>query len=148
KAREHPLFRVLHSRPNDWQTAFNFRQYTQRNALIHGNAYALIVRSMGRVIRLVPLHPSRVEVKQNSDFSVEYVYTTPNGVRKTYKPAEILHLYGDSENGFSGTSMVKAAGVAIDLAKELENAQRKFFKGGMLLGGMISLENKLSPEAY
>ncbi|RNF32943.1 phage portal protein [Paracoccus methylarcula] len=29
KARKHPLFRVLYRRPNDWQTAFEFRQLMQ-----------------------------------------------------------------------------------------------------------------------
>ncbi len=148
KARENPLFSLLHHKPNDWQTAFNFKQYMQRNALAYGDAYALIIRSMGRVVRLVPLNPRMVEVKQNRDWSVEYRYTPRNGELRVIKPADMLHVYADSENGFSGTASLEAAARAIELSRELENAQAKFFKNGMLLGGMLSHPEKLSPEAY
>ncbi|MHC3940215.1 phage portal protein [Paenochrobactrum sp. BZR 201-1] len=148
KARENGLFSLLHSKPNDWQTAFNFRQHMQRNALVHGNAYALIIRSMGRVVRLVPLDPSLVVVKQNSDWSVEYQYTPRKGNIRTVSPKDMLHIYADSGDGLTGTSMVKVAATAIDLARELEDSQRNFFKNGMLIGGMLSHPEKLSPEAY
>lgn len=148
KARENELFSLLHSKPNDWQTAFNFRQYMQRNALVHGNAYAFIVRSTGRVLRLVPLDPTSVIVKQNSDWSVEYRYTQKEGSIRTIDPKDMLHVYADSENGLSGTSMVQIAANAIDLARELENSQSKLFKNGMHLGGALVHPDKLSPEAY
>lgn len=148
KARENGLFSLLHSKPNDWQTAFNFRQYMQRNALVHGNAYALIIRSMGRVIRLVPLDPTTIRVKQNRDWSVEYHYTPKQGELRILKPSDILHVYADSDDGMCGISMVKIAANAIDLAKELEASQRNFFKNNMMVGGMLSHPAKLSPEAY
>lgn len=148
KARENGLFSLLHSKPNDWQTAFNFRQYMQRNALVHGNAYALIIRSMGRVIRLIPLDPTTIRVKQNRDWSVEYHYTPKQGELRILKPSDILHVYADTDDGICGTSMVKIAANAIDLARELETSQRKFFKNGMHLGGALVHPEKLSPEAY
>ncbi|NVM41932.1 phage portal protein [Ochrobactrum intermedium] len=148
KARESGLFSLLHSMPNDWQTAFNFRQYMQRNALVHGNAYALIVRSMDRVIRLVPLDPTTIRVKQNRDWSVEYEYTPKQGELRILKPKDVLHVYADSDDGICGTSMVKIAANAIDLARELETSQRRLFKNDMHLGGALLHPNKLSPEAY
>ncbi|MCH4542933.1 phage portal protein [Ochrobactrum sp. A-1] len=148
KARESGLFSLLHSMPNDWQTAFNFRQYMQRNALVHGNAYALIVRSMDRVIRLVPLDPTTIRVKQNRDWSVVYEYTPKQGELRILKPKDVLHVYADSDDGICGTSMVKIAANAIDLARELETSQRRLFKNDMHLGGALLHPNKLSPEAY
>jgi len=147
KAKEQPLFRLLHSMPNDWQTAFSFRQYMQRNALVHGNAYALVVRSMGRIVKLIPLEPDKVEVKQGKNWTVEYHYSQ-DGNTKMIKPQHILHVYADSEDGLSGRSMVKAAAKAIALAIELERSQLQFFKNGMLLGGMLSHKDKLGQEAY
>ncbi len=147
KARENPLFSLLHGKPNDWQTAFNFRQYMQRNALVYGNAYALIIRSMGRVIQLVPLDPRTVEVKQNRDWSVEYRYTPKKGELRVIKPADMLHVYADSDNGFDGTSMVEVAARAIELSRELENSQAKFFKNGMRPGGVLSHPETLGKEA-
>lgn len=42
KASEHPLFRILHRRPNEFQTAFDFKSLMQMRALTKGDAYALI----------------------------------------------------------------------------------------------------------
>jgi len=148
KAREQPLFKLLHAMPNDWQTAFNFRAFMQRNALVHGNAYAYVVRSMGRIIKLVPLEPDKVEVKQGKNWAVEYYYTQEGGAKKIIKPQDMLHVYADSEDGLSGRSMVKAAAKAIALAIELERSQLQFFKNGMLLGGMLSHKDKLGQDAY
>ncbi|MBL3684007.1 phage portal protein [Sinorhizobium meliloti] len=79
KVKDHPLYALLLREPNNWQTAFNFRQLMQRRALVNGNAYALIVRSGGRVIRLVPLDPELVTPRQRADWSVEYVYHPRRG---------------------------------------------------------------------
>jgi len=147
KAKEQPLFKLLHAMPNEWQTAFNFRQWMQRNALVHGNAYALVVRSMGRIIKLIPLEPDKVEVKQGKNWTVEYHYAQEGG-KKIVKPQDMLHIYADSADGLSGQSMVKAAAKAIALAIELEKSQLQFFKNGMLLGGILSHNEKLGQEAY
>ena len=148
KVREHPLFPLLHREPNDWQTAFNFRQLMQRRALVNGNAYALIVRSGPRVIRLVPLDPDLIEPRQRNDWSVEYVHRPKSGGTRVLAPHDVLHLYADSEDGIVGTSMVKVAADAIALARDTEKAQSRLFKNGMLVGGALKHPNKLSPEAY
>lgn len=148
KAVDDSLYQLLHTRPNDWQTSFNFRQYMQRNALIYGNAYAFVVRSMGRAIRLVPLDPANVIVKQNDDWTVEYHYSPPNGATRVLKPEDVLHIYADSKDGITGTSLVSVAAKSINLASEIEAAQLNFFKNGMLLGGLFKIDKTLSPEAY
>lgn len=149
----HPLFPVLRREPNDWQTAFNFRQYMQRNALVYGDAFALIVRSMGRVIRLVPLDPRNVEVIQNGDWSVTYRYTPAvknghqNRAKVDYSARDILHVYADTEDGLRGVAVVKEAARAIALAKSLEKSQLSLFRTGMMVGGAIMHDKNLSPEA-
>ena len=47
KATDHPLYAVLATRPNHWQTSFVFRRLMQHRVLVHGNAYALVIRSRG-----------------------------------------------------------------------------------------------------
>jgi phage portal protein BeeE len=72
KATDHPLYDLLTARPNSRHTAFEFRRLMQRWLLIDGNAYALIVSSRGRVTSLVPLPPSRVQVRERPDWTIEY----------------------------------------------------------------------------
>lgn len=147
KADDHPLYDLLYVEPNNWQTAFDFKAQMQFNALVHGNAYAMVVRSMGRVVRLVPLDPCRVAPQQGVDLSVSYRYTRPDGGTVTLNPEEVFHLRGLARDGISGTSLVKVAAEAIGLALRTEEAAARLFRNGAMVGGVLVHPGKLGPEA-
>lgn len=155
KADEHPLFRILHRRPNAWQTAYEFRALMQQRALgasgdgNRGDAFALIVRSGNKITQLVPLATERVMPRQRSDWSLEYEYQRPNGGNTVLAQRDVFHLrYGLSEDGISGLSLVKQAAEAIALAIQTEKAAARLFRNGMLAGGMMAVKDRLSDEAY
>lgn len=148
KAETHPLYRLLMVQPNDWQSAFDFKSLMQMRALVEGDAFALIVRSMGRPIRLVPLANAMVSVHQNDDWSVEYHYQPMRGAKRIFRAGEILHLRGLSTDGLRGMSLVRQAAEAIGLALQTERAAARLFRNGMLVGGALKHSGKLSPEAY
>ena len=57
-ARDHPTHRVVHRRPNGWQTAFEYREMTQGHVLTPGNGYPQIIRDQaGRLTDPVPFPP-------------------------------------------------------------------------------------------
>jgi HK97 family phage portal protein len=152
KADDHPLFRVLHRKPNPWQTAFEFRSLMQQRALVDGNAYAMIVRTTNKgknqVSNLVPLDSTRVSVKQLPDWTLEYVYDSPTG-RRQLRYQDVFHLrYGLSDDGISGLSLVKQAAEAIGVAIQTDRAAARLFRNGMLAGGGLKHPGKLSPDAY
>lgn len=145
KADDHPLFRVLHRKPNAWQTAFEFRSLMQQRALTHGDAFALIVRSGKKVLQLVPLKNARVRVIQNSDWSLDYEIDGS----KRLPQSEIFHLrYGISEDGIRGVSLIAQAAEAIGLALQAEHAIAKVFQKGVMGGVALEHPGKLSPEAF
>lgn len=155
KAEDHPLFRVLHRRPNAWQTAFEFRSLMQQWALganrdgCRGDAFAYIIRSRGQIRQLVPIPTDRVRPKQRADWTLEYEYQRPDGSTITLPQRDIFHLrYGLSEDGISGLSLVRQAAEAIGLAQQTERAAARLFKNGMMVGGALAHPGKLSPEAY
>lgn len=155
KAVEHPVFHVLHRRPNAWQTPFEFRSLMQQRALgasgdgKRGDAFARIVRSRGEVLQLVPLATERVTPKQRSDWSLEYEYDRPAGGKITLQQSDVFHLRcGLSEDGISGLSMVNQAAEAIGLALQTERAAARLFRNGMLVGGMMAVKGELSDQAY
>ncbi len=154
KATDHPLYRVLHRQPNNWQTAFDFRVLMQLRALAHGNAYALIIKSQniktGRraVSRLIPLDPERVTPIQNPDWSVSYRYQPKSGGQKIYAGEDIFHLRGISIDGINGISLVKQARDAIGIALSAELAAARIFKNGSMVGGALEHPGKLSDEAF
>lgn len=151
---DHPLFRILHREPNNWQTAFDFRSLMQLRALVKGNAYALIIRSRqirtGRdeIVRLVPLNPDYVQPVQNDDWSVSYRYQPPKGAQRLLRPDEVFHLRGLSLDGISGMSLVKQARDAIGLALSAEMAAGRLFKNGSFIGGALTHPGKLSDPAF
>lgn len=151
---DHPLFRILHREPNNWQTAFDFRSLMQLRALVKGDAYALIVRSRqirtGRdeIIRLVPLNPDWVTPVQNDDWSVSYRYQPPKGGARTLRPEEVFHLRGLSLDGLRGMSLVKQARDAIGLALSAELAAGRLFKNGSFIGGALTHPGKLGDVAF
>ena len=155
KATEHPLYRVLHRRPNGWQSAFDFRTLMQLRALVKGNGYALVLRStdlrnrgVEKVSGLVPLDPDRTEVKQLDDWSVVYDYQPKNGGRIRYSSRDILHLRGLSLDGISGLSTVKQAAEPIALALAAQLAAGRMFKNGSFVGGALTHPGKLSDPAF
>lgn len=154
KATDHSLFRILHRRPNDYQSAFDFRAQMQLRALVYRDAYALIVRAFDlrtgkqRVVRLVPLDPRRMTVKMMDDWTVRYEYQPKTGARIVYMAKDIFHLRGLSLDGLHGFSLVDQAKEAIGLALSAELAAGRIFKNGAFVDGVLTMKGELSPEAY
>ena len=68
KAREHPLYEVLHDLPNGEMTSFNFREVMMTSLLLYGNAYARIIRDKsGHVKELWYLKPQNMKVERDSN---------------------------------------------------------------------------------
>ncbi len=143
KAVDHPLHRLLHRRPNDWQSAFDFRALMQLRALVHRDAYAVIIRSRqiapgrDKILRLVPLDPKRMEVEQRDDWSVVYKYQPKTGGKIVYQAKDIFHLRGMSLDGLHGFSLVEQAKEAIGLALSAELAAGRVFKNGAFVDGVL-----------
>lgn len=150
KATDHPLFRVLHRKPNGWQTAFEFRQLMQAWALIHGNAYAAKVRRGDQVIALLPMDPRRMVVEQRDNLDIRYRFTAKNGSQRDLGADEVFHLRGFTLDGICGRSLVRQAAEAIGLALQAEKAAARLFQKGMMAGGALQMpqHKKLSNEAY
>jgi phage terminase large subunit-like protein len=67
KVSSHPLYRLLHTQPNPWQTAQEFRDWMTGMYLHYGASYAEIrPGARGAVSELWPLHSSRMEVERLS----------------------------------------------------------------------------------
>ena len=150
KALDHPLHRVLHERPNQWQTAFEFVRMMQAHVLLRGNAYAIKVVSprTKETIELIPVHPDKMDVKQNRDLTLTYRYTPGNGnpVRQ-FAQTEVLHLRDLSTNGYLGLSRVSLMREAAGLAMRTEEFGARVFKAGVRPGAILKHPGRLSPEA-
>jgi HK97 family phage portal protein len=145
KAVEHPLYNLLTSSPNTKQDAFQFRKLMQRWMLIDGNAYAQILRSRGAITGLLPIHPDRVHKRE--DWDSPYRVRNKNGGDRPIDPADMFHLYGDSDDGLNGISLVDEAADALGVSLQADKAAAKLFKNGALIRDVLMKDGKLSADA-
>src|SRR5690606_32865060 len=142
-ASDTPIWKVLRRKPNRWQTPSQFRRMLQAHLLLRGNAYAMIVRSRGLVQELIPLHPDRVEVKQNDNLTLEYSYTRADGRRIRLGQSEVFHLVGLTLDGVHGVSAIAYARETIGLSLAMEDHGATTFRNGARVSGVLKHPNKL-----
>jgi HK97 family phage portal protein len=157
-APEHRLYRLLHYAPSPEMTSFTFRETLMSHILLYGNAYAHVLRDGGgRVIRLYPLLPYKMDVARGDDGEVYYTYwrdrdearpgQKDGGVALTRD--DVLHIPGLSNDGMVGLSPIAMARNAVGLALATEQYGAKFFANSANPGGILETAhamNKLAPE--
>jgi HK97 family phage portal protein len=146
-AREHPLYRILHTQPNSWQTSFEWREQMMLHLLTHGFSLDEKVYSGGSISEIVPLHPSRVKTEQLENMRLRYTYREASGTSTVYTQDAIFAVRGMSDDGVNGMSMIELARDAIGLARALEIPGATFFGNGARPGVILSTDQMLSPEA-
>lgn len=150
RAKSHPLYRVLRRRPNAWQTPFEFKGLMQYRALVEEKgAVALVVRSpRGPVTDLLPLEPTRLDIRQADDFTMRYFYQRKSGGRIELKASEVFHLRGLTFDGVNGISRVRKAADAIAIAIAAERATAAMYRNGTFASGTLEIPGELSEVAY
>ncbi len=149
KAKDHPLYRVLHKRPNTYQTAFEFKSYMQQLALRQGNAYALIIRGLGgKVVQLVPLPRGTVTPKLSDDWRLTFEYRRKSGGTVILPASDVFHFrHPVTRDGLTGVNLIDMARNSIGIAADAERAAGKLLNGGVMAGGALETEKGLGDEA-
>lgn len=75
-AKEHPVYKLIYRRPNDWMTSFEFRQMMMFHAGLLDVAVAYIGRVRGEPRELVPLVPGTFTLKQDGSHEITCKLTT------------------------------------------------------------------------
>ena len=154
-ADDQPLHEILAYQPNSWMTSFEFKELMQSWLLLWGNAYAHIKGSIrrGAVDELIPLHPSRMEVRRLENGRLRYYYRSPstladpNPEPEEYRQEEIFHLRWLSSDGVRGYIPTTLSKEAIGLARATEMHSSAFFGNGAIAGTYIETDQPHKPEA-
>jgi len=141
KAPQHPLYKLLHDTPNDYQTALEFREQLQRHVLLRGNAYAEIVRNgAGRPSVLLPVHPDRVTILRSQQGRLLYDIVDDSGRTRRLLADEVLHVKYHSDDGIIGRSPIQVARDTVGLALAERTHGAKMFEQGTKLSGVIETQ--------
>jgi HK97 family phage portal protein len=148
KARDHPLSKVLHRKPNDFQTASQFKSYMQMCALMDGNAYALIVRSRGAVRQLIPLPRRRVKPQLSANFDLSFRYERESGGPVTLAKEDVFHFRGPlSIDGINGVSLLDVAADTLGVSYRAMQAAGRILEKGTMTRGALETDQTLGDEA-
>jgi HK97 family phage portal protein len=147
RATQHPLFELLHSRPNRLQTSFEFVEQLTGDCLMRGNGYARILPGpRGFADQLVRLPPDDVTPERVGD-TVRYQVLQGDGTKSVVNGEDVFHLRGLGDDGLVGLSVIQYARESFGVALAAEGYGARFFSQDARPGGVLKHPNKLTPEA-
>ena len=147
-ARDHRVYDLMATKPNDWQTSFEFREQLIIHAE-HGNAYAWKNMVGGRLMELILLDPGRMVPEQPDEFGApRYKYTLKDGKVLMFAPEAIWHVRGPSWVGYAGMDVLQMAREALGLAIATEETHAGLHANGVKSSGVYSVDGSLSPDQH
>ena len=147
KAREHPLYGLLHDWPNPEQTSFEWREMMAGHLLLRGNAYSeIFADNSGQVSALIPRHPDKV-IPFRLNGVLWYAYQDPVAGRRTIRADEMLHIRLRSRDGLVGMSPIEEMRNVVGLAQAAEDYGARFFKNGAAPLGVLEHPQAIGEEA-
>ena len=146
-AKDHPAYRLLSRRPNDWMTSFEFRQVMMFHAALLGNGCAYIGRIRGVPKELIPLVPGSYMIEQAKDYTLTYRLTGLNGQTAALPREDVFHLRGPSWTGAAGLDALQVAREAVGLAIATEETHAALHANGTQPGGVLSVKGSLDDAA-
>lgn len=131
RAKDRPLYRVLHVAPNNWQTPFELEQMSQTHLCLRGNFYARIVDDgRGNVASLIPFNPDRIVPELLPAGIMRYTHRKPGGGDEILMQNEVHHRRGLTVDGIKGLSEIEASEPTLARAMATEKYASDFYNGG------------------
>lgn len=144
RAIDHPLYNLLHSKPNAWQTSFEWREQMMCHLLLRGNYYAVKLLHGDDIIDdLIPLDPDRVTVEQLPDYSLLYHVSTGKGEVLSLTQGQVLHIRGLAYDGVRGRSVISQARDVFGSALATQEYAGKFWANDATPGGIVKVNKKI-----
>lgn len=154
-AVNHPLYSLLHDTPNDYMTAYEFRENQAAHLNLRGNAYS-VKQENGRGIKaLIPLSPGRMEPVREGG-ALAYRYTHEDGKQELFAAQKIWHVKnlsitsvfnGEAPEGLVGVSPIGLARESIGLALAADEYGGRYFSNNAQVGLNFQYPGKLSKNA-
>ena len=147
--QDHPLYSVLHDRPNQWQTSLEWVEMMQAHLDLGGNAFSRIVSGpRGAIDQLVPLHPDLVQVYRLPNGKLKYaVRSRFTAEIDWFLQEEIFHLRGLSSDGLVGLSPIAQQRETIGNGLAMDDSSGRFFLNGARPSGVLEYPGKFKDDS-
>lgn len=133
------LYSLL-KRVNPYWTRQRLLDGTEQALCYYGEAFWVLNKTRkGPPSEIWWAHPESMTVNPSKTRYIDGYTFTHNGIRIDFDPDEVIWIpYFNPVNEFKGLSPIRAAQLAIDTSIDAMTANRKFFRNGMHIGGIIS----------
>ncbi|MGH3496310.1 MAG: phage portal protein [Nocardioidaceae bacterium] len=132
---------------NEYQTSFERWETVVAHMVLWGNAFLFKTRdAAGNVVRLTPIHPSRVQVDAVDSLELGGLVRRFVVDGKPWTAFEVLHIPCMSLTGVSGIGPIRAARESVGLALSAERASAKLFAQGLMLDGFLTTDAGLDQK--
>jgi HK97 family phage portal protein len=145
--RSHPMFRLLHRRPNLYTSALAFRLTLTAHALLWGKGLAWIERNgAGQPIALWPFEPWFTEIKHDDRGRMWYEYR--NGkISRRLDPAEVIHIpWLELEIGSGGLPVTRILRNLFGAASANIEFSARFYKNGAMPSIVFTTPAEMSSD--
>ncbi len=144
---DHPIYMLLSVSPNRWMTAYEYWSLVMVRLVLYGEFYAQIRRTLdGRVVNLIPLDPSAVEVEQMRSGQLRFNVSTPQGDSRQLTQSQVHRIVYFSKDGVRGSSPVQEIPNTIGLEIAAEQFGSTVFGSGAIPNGIITRKGHFKDE--
>ena len=141
---DHPVTRLLKSRPNEQHTPFEFRRLVQARVGGTGIGYARIYRDdYYRPIALVPIRSCNVQITTPGPGQIRY---RVQGERDILTRADLLQVNALSTDGFGGLSPITLLRESLGLAMAQRDSVGAVLKNGARFPGYLAAPGALTAD--
>lgn len=151
RADDSALWELMYQRPNNHQSAFQFRELMMADLLLAGNFFAYVSRDLaGRPVALTRLNPARVVIAEffsrSEGTELFYDAVLPDATAERFSRREIWHVAGFSRNGLQGLSPVAMAREALGGAIATSRHAARFWSTGGRPSTVLTTEQEVTAE--
>ncbi|SDS03137.1 phage portal protein, HK97 family [Halopseudomonas litoralis] len=145
-ASHHPIYTLIHSRPNADSTAAVFWEAVILSMLLRGNGFAEMKWIGDRLIALVFLSPRRLSISRDSKGKRIYRYTEGDGTQRVIPEKNIFRIPGFTADGNWGLSTIEFGAQVFGSALAASNAANTTWERGLSPTVAFTMQQVLKPE--
>lgn len=152
KSIENELSYILNVAPNPEMTAFHFKLFLIQCAIIQGNGFAEIERSLnGSVKHLWPLNPNRVRPVRTPEGTLLYEVVNGTGANDVvYLLPKDIYIVRNfhTKDALQGQGVVAYAMEVLGITLGADKFANSLYSNGGLPSGVLKIPGRLSDEAF
>ncbi|HGN1626665.1 TPA: phage portal protein [Pseudomonas aeruginosa] len=143
---DHPLYSIIHSRPNPDSTAVVFWEAMIVSMLLRGNGFAEKNYIGKRMVSMDFLAPGRLSITRDANGNRKYRYTEKDGTQREIPAKNIFRIPGFTIDGDWGLSAIEYGSQVFGSALAAGNAANSTFEKGLAPTVAFTMQRVLNKE--